>query len=202
MEIRKLEIKDAEQFCNLIVNMYSNLGNLEWFTPMPYDAENVAGIIANPRFYIIGAFIDEKLVGVSSLDYKCGKLLDKIEFPKDCDLTKLVEIAFNIVHTDYRGNKIMQEMVCYLLDKIKKDGYKWAFAKVHKNNIASIKSCENSGFEIYCKYEKPVDKQDFISLSNQPFFCKTGKQNADKTLKHFQDSEKIIVDYNILMKKL
>lgn len=202
MEIRQLERSDAENFAKLIINMYSNLENLEWFTPMPYDIENVIGMIENPRFYIIGAFIENTLIGVSSIDYKCGKLIGKIEFPKDCNTDKLVEIGFNIVHSDHRGNKIMQQLIEILLNKIKKDNFEWVFTKVHKDNIASNKSCFNKGFNVWRHYTKPVKKDEFEQLSNQPFFCEIGKQNAKNTLKKFKHEENIIVEYNILLQKL
>lgn len=202
MEIRTLTENDAEDFSKLIINMYSSLENLEWFTPMPYDLENVIGMIENPRFYIIGAFIDGKLVGVSSLDYKCGKLIGKINFPKDCNTEKLVEIGFNIVHTGFRGRKIMQQLIDVLLEKLKNDGYEYVFTKVHEDNIASNKSCFNKGFEKWCHYSKPVNKTDFEYLATQPFFCSQGKLNASHTLKKFKDKEEIIVEYNILLQKL
>ena len=50
--IKQLTTNDVEKFCNLIVNMYSNLENLEWFSPMPYDFENVKSILENPRFLL------------------------------------------------------------------------------------------------------------------------------------------------------
>lgn len=202
MEIKVLTKNDAQAFSELIVNMYSNLGNLEWFTPMPYDIENVTGMIENQRFYIIGAFIDGKLVGVSSLDYKCGKLIGKIDFPKECNTEKLVEIGFNIVHSDYRGHKIMQQLIDVLLDKLKNDGYEYVFTKVHENNIASNKSCFNKGFEQWCHYTKPVDKKEFEYLANQPFFCEQGKINAAKTLEKFKNNNEIIVGYNILIQRI
>ena len=202
MDIRKLEEKDAKEFSELIVDMYSHLDNLEWFTPMPYDLDNVKGMIINPRFYIIGAFINDKLVGVSSLDYKCGKLIGKIDFPSECDTSKLVEIGFNLVHYDYRGNKIMQKLIDFLLEKIKNDGFEWAFTKVHEDNIASNKSCENKGFKKWCHYTKVVNKQEFEMLASQSFFSKIGKENAIKTLEKFKDREDIIVEYNILVQKI
>ena len=137
MEFRKLEERDVCEFSELIENMYSGLENLEWFTPMPFDEESVLNMIQKPRFYILGAFEDDKLVGVSSLDYKCGKLLGKIDFPTDCDTEKLVEIGFNLVHLDYRGNKIMQRLMQKLIEKLQNDGYEWVFVKVHRDNIAS-----------------------------------------------------------------
>ena len=201
--IRQLSIDDVKDFSNLIVNMYSHLENLEWFSPMPYDYENVKGMIENPRFYIIGYFENDVLCGVGSIDYKCGKLIGKIEFPLECDTDKLAELGFHMVHSEYRGRGIMKIMVEYLLNKLKMDGYEWAFGKVHVNNLASSKSLIKKGFEIFSDYSKPVKISDFVELSNQPFFSKMGKENAILTLsKYNENDEKIIVDYNILMKKL
>lgn len=203
MIIRKLELKDTQNFCDLIVDMYSNLENLEWFSPMPYDTENVSSMIQNPRFYIIGAFDGDTLMGVSSLDYKCGKLIGKIDFPKDCNTDKLVEIGFNMVSSKHRGKGIMKQMVQFLLDKIIQDGFEWVFSKVHKDNFASSKSLIKNNFEVYVPYSKPVKISDFVMLSSQDFFSEVGKQNAQITLAKYQNGEtEIIVDYNILIKKL
>ncbi len=203
MEIRKLEISDTEKFCELIKNMYSNLENLEWFTPMPFDYDSVKSILEKPRFYIVGYFEGNELCGVSSLDYKCGKLIGKIEFPTDCNTNSLVEVGFNMVHSAHRGKGIMKQMVSHLLDKCKTDGFEWVFSKVHKNNFASSKSLEKNGFEIFDSYQKPVSKEDFVNLSSQPFFSKTGKENAEKTLTQIpSDATEIIVDYNLLIKRM
>lgn len=201
--IRKLEVKDVNDFCNLIVDMYSNLENLEWFSPMPFDYENVKGMIEHPRFYIVGYFEGDTLCGVSSLDYKCGKLIGKVDFPADCNTDKLVEIGFNMVHSRYRGQGIMKKMVAHLLSKIKEDGFEWVFAKVHKNNFASSTSLIRNGFEIYTDLSKPVKIEDFKWLSSQPFFSKQGKENASITLSKYGDNDlEIIVDYNILIKQI
>lgn len=202
MEFKQLTSSDAQAFSNLIVNMYSHLENLEWFTPMPYDIENVAGMIENPRFYILGAFEENELVGVSSLDYKCGKLIGKIEFPANCNTNKLVEIGFNLVDFNHRGKKIMQQLIDVLLEKIKNDGFQWVFAKVHTNNLASSKSCFNKGFEVWIDYQKNVNKDEFKFLAEKDFFCPVGKENAKNTLEKFKKSDEITVSYKILIKKL
>lgn len=200
--IRQLEVKDTEQFSNLIVDMYSHLENLEWFSPMPYDYENVKGMIEHPRFYIVGYFEGEELVGVGSLDYKCGKLIGVIDFPVNCDTSKLVELGFHIVKSSHRGQGIMKKMVAFLLEKLKEDGYEWAFGKIHKDNCASFKSLEKKDFDKYCSYSKPVKKNEFIALSSKDFFSLQGKENAKETLSKWEDCESIIVDYNIWIKKL
>lgn len=202
MEIRQLTVEDTCDFCNLIVDMYSHLENLEWFSPMPFDYENVKSMIENPRFYIIGVFEDDVLCAVSSFDYKCGKLIGKIAFPADCNTDKLVEIGFTMVHSDYRGRGIMKQMVEHLLTKAKQDGFEWVFSKVHKNNHASAKSLLKNDFYIFSSYQKPVNKEDFIFLSSKDFFSKIGKENASKTLSAFENKPEIIVDYNIIIKKI
>ena len=200
--IRQLTVADTEDFCNLIVDMYGHLENLEWFTPMPYDYDSVKGMIEKPRFYIIGYYEGDTLCGVSSLDYKCGKLIGVIDFPKECNTDRLVEIGFNMVSSKHRGKGIMGKMVAHLLEKIQNDGYEWVFSKVHKDNLASSKSLLKNNLAIYCDYQKPVSKEDFVALSSQDFFSKTGKDNAKITLDKYSDSDEIIVNYNILLKKL
>ena len=202
MLIRQLHIDDTQSFCNLIVNMFSDLENLEWFSPMPYDFNNVKSMLENPRFYIIGVFDNNQLVAVSSFDYKCGKLIGKINFPSNCNTNKLVEIGFTMVHSEYKGQGIMKKMVKFLVDKAKCDGFEWIFGKVHKNNFASSKSLQKNGFNIHCPYTKPVSKEDFVSLSSQDFFSKQGKENAKITLNKFLNNSEIYVDYNILIKNL
>ena len=203
MKIRQLTTDDVPAFCELIVNMYSNLENLEWFTPMPFDEESVKTMVEKTRFYIIGCFDDNVLCGVSSLDYKCGKLIGAIDFPSECDTSKLVEVAFNMVHSNYRGQGIMKNMVSFLINKIKEDGFEWVFSKAHKDNLASLKSLQKNDFETFCDYKKHVNIVEFKNLASQPFFSQTGKINAQKTLSLYNNNEsEIVVDYNILIKKL
>ena len=199
MEIRQLSAVDTKQFCALVEDMYSHLENLEWFSPMPFDEESVKTMLEKPRFYIVGAFENDELCGLSSLDYKCGKLIGKINFPEDCNTDKLVEIGFNIVHSKHRGKGIMKILVAHLISKLKDDGFEWAFAKVHKDNFASSKSLQKNGFEIFESYAKPVSKIEFEQLLNQPFFSPEGKVNGKVTLEKFVGKDEIVVDYNILM---
>ena len=203
MIIKQLTTEDTQSFCDLIVNMYSNLENLEWFSPMPYDYENVKSIIENPRFYILGAFENDQLIAVTSIDFKCGKLIGKIDFPKDCDTNKLVEFGFTMVRSDFRGNGIMKILVEELSKYAKQQGYKWAFGKVNKSNLASYNSLLRKCFYKHCDYTKPIHKKDFIELSSQEFFSKVGKENAQKTLSKYNENDtEIYADYHILIKEL
>ena len=70
------------------------------------------------------------------------------------------------------------------------------------HNFASSKSLEKNGFNAFASYAKSVSKEDFVSLSSQDFFSETGKMNAEKTLEKFADTEEIVVDYNLYIKKM
>lgn len=203
MIIRKLELKDTDKFCGLIKNMYANLENLEWFSPMPFDTENVRRMIESPRLFIIGAFEGDDLCGVSSFDYKCGKLIGKVDFPKDCNTDKLVEIGFNIVDTRYRGHGIMKSLVEYLLSEAKAQGFEWVFAKVHKDNFASSKSFLKNGFYKHIDLEKPIKIRDINGLLADGVLSDVATTKIKDRLKSANiDDEVITTNYEIFIKKI
>lgn len=203
MEIKKLVLEDADAFCKIILDMYSTLENIEWFSPMPFDKENVEGIITNPRFYVIGAFEEDVLCGACCFDYKCGKLIGKIDFPKECNTEKLVEIGFSIVHSAYRGHGIMKQMVDFLLNEAKRQGFEWIFGKVHKDNFASSKSFLKNGFYKCLSFDKKVKVADIKGLLADKVLSKQATEKIEKKLKTLSKDEEIFyVDYDILIKKL
>lgn len=196
MEFKQLTSANAEEFLELIKDMYANLENQEWFSAMPLAVEDLRGMMDKPRFYIIGAYENNELCGVSSIDYKCGKLVGKVDFPKCCNTDKMVEIAFNMVHSKARGKGLMSKMVDFLLQKLKQDGFTCAFAKVNKDNFASSKSLQKLGFEPFAKLDKPIDIQAFKYIAEQPFFNKVGKKNAEISLSKCKPGDvEFYVDY-------
>lgn len=202
MDFRKLEIKDTNAFCELIKDMYSSLENLEWFSPMPFDYENVKSIIENPRFYVLGAFDGEFLCSVSSFDYKCGKLIGKIDFPSNCNTEKLVEIGFTMVHSNYRGQGIMKKMILLLIEIAKKQGFEWVFGKVHKDNLASSISFKRNNFYKCNDYNKPVKISDIKNLLEQGVLSEQATKKINYTLEHNINDQCIWVDYEILIKNI
>ena len=101
MLIRQLNVDDTQSFCNLIVNMYSDLENLEWFSPMPYDFNNVKSMIENPRFYIIGVFMSFRtrrvifMTPLYRISYKIAIISADIQIPyRKCPLRRRPEYPF------------------------------------------------------------------------------------------------------------
>lgn len=182
MELKIIEEKDTEAFSKLILAMYKNLDNFEWFGLMPTDVDTLKSMISNPRFFILGVWENEELMGVSSLDYKCGKLIGKIEFPKECNTEKLVEIAFTLVHPNHRGKHIAQIIVEKLIDIAKEKGFESVFAKIHIDNIPSKKTFLKLNFVDDLIFKKEVHRSDFEYLLTQSFVNDTAKSNAKLTL--------------------
>ena len=161
--------KKQTEFLELIKDMYANLENQEWFSAMPLAVEDLRGMMDKPRFYIIGAYENNELCGVSSIDYKCGKLVGKVDFPKCCNTDKMVEIAFNMVHSKARGKGLMSKMVDFLLKKLKQDGFTCAFAKVNKDNfiyVAIYISLVNSFSIMFCGTKAGIESNTIKPISS------------------------------------
>ena len=138
IQIRKLTDNDILALSSLIDEMNKNLENPEWFLPMSATVEKA-------RFSIYGFFIDGYLAGVFSLDYKNGKLPERMEFP--CDVSKMVEFSFGIVAIKYRGNGIMHYALDFLQKEAKSQGFQYACASVNPDNYPSRNNLIKIGME-------------------------------------------------------
>ena len=199
MEFRELNLNDVNELSRIVINMYSNLDCLEWFSPMPFYPEHVKSLFI-PRYHILGVFDNDTLCAVSSLDYECGHLIGTVDFPPECDTNKLVEIGFTIVDPAYRGHGLMKQMVNNLTEFAKKQGYTWIFGKVHKDNLASSKSFVNKGFSFAAKYKKPLNVN--LIRGFLEFNLLKPSTKADILQKLPTDADFIYADYNIWLKKM
>lgn len=202
MEIRRITQDDAEIFSKLIIDMYGHLDCLDWFSPMPHKVEDVREMIGNPRLFIIGAFENDELVGIASMDYKCGKLIGKIDFPKDCNTDKLVEFGFGMVHSAHRGNGILKIMLKYLLEEAKKQGFEWVFGKVHLDNLASSKSLLANGFFKHLEFAKPSKVADLNKILDAKILSAQATEKIEKRLEENPNAETLDNSYQILIRRV
>ncbi len=170
-EYRKLEKTDAQSFVDLLNDMYGVLPNKEWFLPISTNLNDVQALLVNPRFYILGAFLGHKLVGVSASDYQPNKTVNSVVIPKKFDLTAVVGLAFNIVHTSARGVGLMYKMCTKNIDRNVAEGYKTVVATVHPDNLASKKTLLKLGFELVGSKQKPYREVLCLDLKLNPHFA-------------------------------
>ncbi len=200
MEFRQLSEQDAKESSLLIVNMYGNLDNLEWFSPMPYDEENVKNILTNPRYFVLGAFEDKKLCALSSLDFKCGKLIGQSCIPPYCSIENTVEIGFTMVNSNFLGQGIMKRLIEQLEKQAQLLNKKYIFGKVHIDNLASYISFIHSGFKEYSRFDKEVKREDFEAFLSSGLLKATTLNKAKNSL--FHATNNVIVKYAILIKEI
>ncbi len=200
MEFRQLTEKDVKSFSLLIQNMYKNLENLEWFSPMPYDEENVKAMIINPRFFILGVFENGELCAVSSFDFKCGKLIGQSCMPPYCTLENTAEIGFTMVKSNYKGRGIMKQLIKQLEMHATHFNKEYLFGKVNVDNLASYKSFIRCEYSEFSRYNKTVGRADFEKFLSSGLLSSATLAKAKESLKRNEGD--IVVKYAILIKKL
>lgn len=202
MEFSQLGKDDYNELINLIIDMYSHIDNIEYIKILPIDKLSVQNILTNSRYYVLGAWEKKQLVAVSCLDYQCGKLLDKIDFSKYCDTKNLVEVGFTMVHSNFRGRGIMKELLQNLNMKAREGNFTHTFSEVHNYNFASIYSFLHTDYKIICKFKKEFDKSEFEYISNLECLHPNTRKMAKITLSKYNNSEKVIAPYSIVLKKI
>ena len=115
---------------------------------------------------------------------------------------KMVEIAFTMVHSNYRGNGIMKTLVNKLIAEAKSQNFEWVFGKVHKDNFASSRSLINNAFYKHCDYKKLVKIETIKTLLSFNVLSNKATRKIEDKLKLQSNETFIQVDYQILLKKL
>lgn len=200
MEIRELTLDDANMFSQLLIDMYSSLNDLEEFVPIPYDVLNIKSMLLNSRYYFLGAFENNMLVGTICLDYLCSNLLETTDIKKHYPFEKIVELNFVVVHTNFRGKGIMRSLLTEILAKLQSENYTVIFGKANKFSFSTISSYLHSQFERLFDYEQKISKQDFEYIASAKFIKPTTKHKALKTLERFKNEKYITLKFSVLTK--
>lgn len=103
--------------------------------------------------YSIGAFYDNKLVGIMLGMYASDNHFSSLvgDIPEEfnnLDMNNCFELMSSCVHKDYRGYHMEQQMIKHILDNIHASFF-WCTA--HKDNISSNKSILANGFKLVKK---------------------------------------------------
>ena len=202
MTIRELTEDDASVFSNLIIDMYQHIDDIEGFVPILYDNLNVRCMLTNSRYYFLGAFENNMLIGVACLDYLCSDLLEEVGLQERFKFEKIIELNFVVVHSNFRGRGIMRELYKQLLEKVNKENYSIMFSKANKFNFATISSYLHSEFSRLFDYEQKINKEDFKFIASSNFLKPHAKFSAENTLKRFEHEKFITLKFSILVKHL
>lgn len=202
MTIRELTESDAHAFSELIIDMYTHTDDIEGFIPIPYDNLNIRCMLTNSRYYFLGAFEDNMLIGAACLDYLCSELLEETGLQERYRFEKIIELNFVVVHSNFRGQGLMRELYKRLIEKVNKEHFSIIFGKANKFNFATISSYLHSEFSRLFDYEQKINKEDFKFIANSEFLKPHAKYSALNTLKRFENEKFITLKYSILVKQL
>lgn len=144
--MKDMKLSDMKDIFELQNKILVGCGfDLEWF--YPFEEEELKEILEGDSI-AIGVYVDEKLIafrtgGFSGLEYDeitntlGGKYKDH-----PCFLMNGV-----FVDKDYRGNHLQQKLSDHCIEICRKKGIETFVSVVHPDNISSIKSLKNIGFE-------------------------------------------------------
>lgn len=202
MTFRELTESDAGMFSSLIIDMYQHINDIEGFVPIPYDNLNIRSMLTNSRYYFLGAFEQDMLIGIGCIDYFCSDLLEETGLQERFKFEKIVELSFVVVHSNFRGKGIMREIYKQILEKVNAEHFSIIFGKANKFNFSTISSYLHSEFTRLFDYEQKINKEDFKFIANSNFLKPHTKYAALNTLKRFEHQKFITLKYSILIKHL
>ncbi|CAM1367026.1 conserved hypothetical protein [Tenacibaculum sediminilitoris] len=107
-------------------------------TPKDILKARVLEMAAYPNYECIGAFDDDKLIGICGLWYSTRHYIGKS-----------VEPDHVIVDENYRGNNIGKQLFKWVYDYTKSKGFEAVELNTYTANRKSHKFYYNEGFEIY-----------------------------------------------------
>lgn len=120
--------------------------NISWFYPFCYD--ELSEIMSTKGNLVTGIFAEDELVAfrVSCI---CGEEFKEISHALGDIYEEGSAMLLNgvFVKNNFRGNNMQQIMSQYTADLCKKNGIEVLMTAIHPDNIASITSLENIGFE-------------------------------------------------------
>ncbi|MGE5328350.1 MAG: GNAT family N-acetyltransferase [Deltaproteobacteria bacterium] len=136
------DVIELEQF------VLDKLLDKDLFAPAPNGSYEE---ILNGRGILMGVFINDRLIGMSSVYYPDD---DDDNIGKDVGLKneeiyKVVYLCNAVIHPDFRGQGLINKLFSYLLDEVKNEG-KWRYiiATASPRNYASIKNILSAGLKI------------------------------------------------------
>lgn len=147
MKIRKLTPKDADQFYELKLKGVATDPNAFLATKEELQSKTPAEICAwIERDYILGAFVDEKLVGTIHLIEQQPKKFQHIGI-----------LGGMYVDPEYRGKGMARQLLQQMLEHIKNERQFYSLQlKVVTTNIGALKLYESFGFFRWAHEEKAL----------------------------------------------
>ena len=148
--IKEGNSNDIEKVIEVCKIIYENLEHKEWYSIDLMEYDKILKKLEDDAI-IVKALYKNDLAGflITERDINpTGELAEEI--PKD-ELSSSIEMDNAGVLPKYRGNHLQESLILkaeYII-KERDSSIKYSYATVHPDNLASLKSLENSGYKKY-----------------------------------------------------
>lgn len=158
--VRRLNLKDVFELHSLHKIILSNLKSGQECFIHHKSVNDFTKMVKNPHQLLIGAFVDDKLIGYSSANFINKNNIDEVlpNFNLDYEADKIVVLEQASVNPEYRGNNLASIMNA-IRQKVAKQEYgcKYAVTMVDINNFYSYRNGFRNGM---CITQATVDPDD------------------------------------------
>ena len=141
--IEKLNIKDIDAYLMFAEDVKDTMEHKEWLGD--FKKEDYEYLLSNGSVIYIWK-INEEIIASGMLIPSTQKDLIKFNL-EELDVLKTVDFGPEMVKQKYRGNGLQKDVLSYLLDYCKKEGFINAVTTIHPDNSYSIKNVEEVGFK-------------------------------------------------------
>lgn len=120
--------------------------DLRWF--YPFSEAELEELVEEPAGIAIGASAGGRLIAFRAGCFS-GSEYDEVTRALGSEYTKIPCFLMNgvFVDRDWRGNHLQQKLTELCIERCRKRGIETFLAVVHPDNVSSVKSLKNLGFE-------------------------------------------------------
>ena len=141
--IEKLNLKDIDKYIEFVEKIKENMEHKDWLGD--FTKEDYEYLLSNGSLIYIWKYNDI-YVASGMLIPTTQKDLLKFNL-EELDVDKTMDFGPEMVADEYRGNGLQKDVLNYLIEFIKKIGYKNCVTTIHPDNIYSINNIEKVGFK-------------------------------------------------------
>ena len=165
--IQQGTIEDIDEIIKLKKDVWNEMENKDWYE---IETENKAFLVnqLENNGLILKAVKDNKIIGFLIVENNINKERDIIKNMKlKHEANRCIEFCSVAVALEYRGNNLYTQMA-KKAEKFMVDNYdiKYILATVHPDNIASVKSLLDIGYDICCKTKMYGNKDRYILMKS------------------------------------
>lgn len=148
--IKEGSINDIKEIIEAIKYLHDIIENKEWYAIGLANYDKILDKL-NDEAIIVKALYNNELAGFLLVERHINPKHELAEeIPKD-ELSSSIEMDNAGVLPKYRGNHLQESLILkaeYII-KERDSSIKYSYATVHPDNLASLKSLENSGYKKY-----------------------------------------------------